>query len=256
MIQYLLEGYTALGRIGLNPDLFSEADADMPGHPPQVLVNASGSDAVDVLDFVGNTLLGSFPMVCMTYQGRGLGPAVVDRRPRPDGGGIVGQLVGGAWPLMERLVLLAETPKGDLYNDFELRYRYSALDNSYAGIVQRNASNSVACRLSESMVGGKRTLSTIDSPYIMTDEQANYVIDWHVAHLALPYYYVEWSCAASVIVRYRLGQNVNYSDPRFAVFAAGTTATICRLVYSRGQPVIGMWVWHPAHQQLLLGSAA
>lgn len=255
VVQALLQGYTALGRLGLNPDLFSVADSVMPGYPPSILINASGSDAVDVLDFVQGTLLQSFPMVFLTYQGRGLGPAVVDRRQRPDGGGIAGRLVGGAWPLMERLVLLAETPKGDVYNDFELRYGYSALDNSYSKVVARNSTNSVACRLCESMVGGRRTMATIDSPYIMADDLANYVIDWLVAHRTLPYYYVEWSCAASVLVRYQLGQNVLYQDDRFSAFTADTSATIARLTYSRGQPVIGLWVWHPAYQQLLLGSA-
>lgn len=255
VVQRLLEGYTALGRLGLNPDLFSTADVAMPGYPPRVLINASGSSAVSVMDFVQSTLLSSFPMVFLTYMGRGLGPVVIDRRQRPDGGGIAGRLVAGSWPLLERLVLLSETAKGDLYNSFELRYSYSALDNSYAKVVKRDAGNSVACRLSEAMVGGTRTMDTLDSPYIMADDLANYVIDWLVAHRALPMYYVEWSCVASVLVRYRLGQNVEYSDGAIPVFTS-TTAIVVRLTYSRGRPVIGLLVCHPKHQQLLLGAAA
>ena len=255
VVQRLLEGYTALGRLGLNPDLFSEAEVAMPGYPPQVLVNSSGSAAVDVMDFVQSTLLSSFPMVFLTYMGRGLGPVVVDRRERPGGGGIAGQLYGGQWPLLERLVLVNETDKGSLFNAFELRYSYSAMDNSYAKVVKRDATNSVACRLSEAAVGGRRTMGTVDSPFIMTDELANYVIDWLVAHLALPSYYVEWSCCASLITRYRLGQNVLYTDDRITAFS-GALATITRLTYSRSKPVIGFNVWHPKWKQLLLGATA
>lgn len=255
VVQRLLEGYTALGRLGLNPDLFSRAQVAMPGYPPQVLVNASGDAAVRVVDFVQGTLLASFPMVFMSYAGRGLGPVVVDRRQAPARGNVAGVLAGSQWPLLERLVLVAETPKENLYNSFELRYGYSAMDNSYGKVVKRDASNSAACRLSEAMCGGTRAKESLDSPFIHSDELANYVIDWLVAHFALPAYYVEWSCVAATLVRYQLGQNVLYTDDRIAALA-DAPATVVRLTYSRSRPVIGLLVWHPRWKQLLLGASA
>jgi hypothetical protein len=255
IVRKLLEGYTSLGRLGLNPDLFSLADVSMPAYPPSVLINASGEDAVSVQDFVESTLLASFPMIFMTYAGQGLGPVVVDRRPFPDRGNIHGKLVGKQFPLVQRLVWGNETDKESLCNSFELRYGFNALDNTFEKIIRRDASNSAACRLSEQMVGETRPATAIESPYIHDDVLANYVIDWLVAHRTLPAYYVEWSCLPAVLLRYQLGMNVRYMDPDIAAFA-DCTATITRLCYSRGEPVIGLTVWHPAWNLLLLGSTA
>jgi len=252
-IQKLLEGYTALGHLGLNPDLFGFAETRMPGVAPQIIANASGEDAVDVLDFIESTLLASFPMVHMMYEGRGMGPVVLDRRKGPDNEGIAIQLTGAQFPLIERLTNYVETPKSDLYNAFELRYGYDAQDNTYSGIVSRSARNSVACELSERMAGGTRTKDTIDSPFIMSKTLANYVIDWLVAHLTLPAYDVEWSCVPALLLRLRVGQNVLYTDPKFPAFTA-TTTTILGFTYTRGEASIKLRVWHPAWKQLLLGS--
>lgn len=253
VIQKLLEGYTALGRIGLNPDLFSFADVRMPGTPPKVLVNSSGEDAIDVLDFVESTLLASFPMVHMLYEGRGIGPVIIDRRVGPDNELIAGSLVARKYPLIERLTGYTETPKASIYNEFELRYSYNAQDNTYGGIVQRNPENSVACRLSERMAGGRRVASTIDSPFIHSELLANYVIDWQVAHLSLPSYAVQWSCLPAVLTRYRPGMNVRYSDPEFPAFT-NTVATVTGFGLVRGESTLTLRVWHPMWEQLLLGS--
>ncbi len=255
IVQKLLEGYTSLGRLGMNPDLFSFADSAMPGYPPQVLINASGSDAVDVQDFVENTLLQSFPMIFMVYAGQGLGPVVVDRRPLPDRGNIHGVLVGRQLPLLERLTWGQETSKENLYTSFELRYNYNALDNVYASVVKRDFSNSAACRLAREMIGGDRPMDPIDSPFIMSDALANYVVDWFVAHRTLPSYYLEWSCVSSAILRYRLGMNVLYTDDEITAFS-NCIATITRLCYSRAEPIMGLTVWHPAWSKLLLGQTA
>lgn len=252
IIQKLLEGYTGLGRLGLNVDLFSAADRAMPGTPPQIMVNASGQDVVNVLDFVENTLLGSFPMVYMTYQGRGLGPVVIDRRIGPDMAGVSAVLTGGVAPLIERTLLVAETEKGSIYNEFEVRYGYNPMTNSYSGIVRRDGTTSVACLLSQRMVGGVRPMDPMDSPFVQSEHQAHYIIDWLVSHLAVPSYYVEWACLPSALVRLKLGQNVRYTDPQIRAFT-NAQATVVRVTYARGRATLGLRIWHPAFEQLLLG---
>lgn len=252
VLQKLLEGYTGLGRLGLNVDLFSTADRAMPGTAPQILINASGQDAVNVLDFAENTLLSSFPMVYMTYQGRGLGPVVIDRRVGPDLKGVSTILTGGVAPLIERTMLVAEMEKGSIYNEFEVRYGYNAMTNSYSGIVRRDATTTVACQLSQRMVGGVRPMDPIDSPFVQSREQANYIIDWLVSHMAIPSYYVEWTCLPSAFVKLMLGQNVRYTDPNIRAFT-NVQATVVRATYSRGGSVLGLRIWHPAFEQLLLG---
>lgn len=253
ILHELLQGYTGLGNLGLNPDLFSAADVRMPGVAPLVLINASGEEAVDVLEWIEGTFLTSFPMVNLLYEGRGLGPVVVDRRVGPAGEGISGRLVGGQLPLLERASGPTETPKSKIYNEFELRYGANLQNDTYDGVVQRTSANSRACELSERMTGGRRPMTTIDSPYIHTDSLANWVIDWLVAHFALPSYDVVWRCLPSIITRYRPGMNVLYTDSNFRVFSA-CPATITGITYSRGESKISLRVWHPAWRQLLLGS--
>jgi len=255
VVRWLLEGFTSLGRFGLNPDLFGFADVAMPGYPPKVLINASGDSAISVQDFVENTLLSSFPMLFLSYQGQGLGPVVVDRRTLPDAGNVHATLFGRQLPLLERRTWPQETEKASIFNIYELRYGFNAQDNSYTGHVERTPENSAACRLSERMIKGKRAATPLASPFIHSEALANYVIDWLVAHRALPAYYVEWSCVASAVLRYRLGMNVKYVDPDIAAFN-GVKATITRLCYSRGEPIMGLTVWHPAWDTLLLGQVS
>lgn len=255
IIHQLLQGYTALGNLGLNPDLFSAADVRMPGIAPQVLINGSGESTTDVLDWLEGTFLPSFPMVHLIYDGRGIGPVIVDRRAGPGGEGIAGQLVGGSLPLLERLTDMSETAKAKIYNEFELRYGLNLQDNTWSGIVQRSAANSQACSLSERMIGGRRPMATIDSPFIFTQALADYVADWLVSHFTLPAYDVEWACLPSVVTRYRAGMNVLYTDPSFSAFT-NTPATVTGFTYARGvsKASISLRVWHPAWRQLLLGS--
>lgn len=256
IVQTILQGFTSLGQLGLNLELFSEAAIRYRGAPPSVLINASGAETVDCVDWVENTFLPSFPMIHMSYQGRGLGPVIIDRRPGADGDGIQGTFTGAQWPLIERLSGFDETPKAALYNVFEVRYAFNAMDNTYGGVVSRSPSNSRACGLCQSMIGGTRVFDTIDSPFITTKRQADDVIDWLVAHYAVPAYDVEWAVPASMIVRLRPGQNILYTDDKIAAFS-NCRATILGFGYSRSsrKSSIHLRVWHPKWDQLLLGFA-
>lgn len=240
VIERLLQTYTSLGRAGLNPDLFSFADAQLPGHAPKILINASGDQTVSALDFVESTLLGSFPMIHMIYEGRGMGPVVIDRR-LPAVTTLTGRI-----ELLERNTQYTETPKANVYNSFSLRYNFNAQDNTWGGTITRNASNDDICRLSFSMVGGERPFSCIDSPVIFNDALATAVVDWLVAHYALPTYDVEWTVLPATLLRVRIGQNLQYSDPEFNCFS-DCRATVTGLTYSRGKASISLKIWHPVY---------
>lgn len=240
----LLSEYTSLGPLGLNLDLFSYAGTRIEPTAPEVVINASGADTPGVLSFVEGGLLKSYPMVHLAYSGAGIGAVVIDRRTGPGGKGITGCFVGGQFPLYERTSLYSETPKDELFTDFEVRFGYNPMDRSYSGVVTRTPDNSIACRLAADAIGGRRPFETLESPYITSATEAAYVADWLVAHRALPAYAVQWSCAPWVHLRHRVGENIEYTDPDFPVFN-GCTATILSLGFKRGDHTISLLVWHP-----------
>jgi len=252
-IQSILQGFTSLGLAGLNPDLFSRAHADMPATPPNIMVNGSGKQAVRAMDLIEGGILDSFPMINMVYEGRGLGPVVYDRRVGPARAKIDGILEAGKFPLIERESLYEEIPKSEVYNSFQVRYAYNALADTYDQTVRRDARNSAACAMCQEWVGGERPYDVIESPYITEDEQANYIIDWLVAHYAIPSYYVEWSVLPWVFARYRRGMRVLYSDSADVPVFTSAVATIERLTYRRDRSVIGLRVWHPFWDEDLTG---
>ncbi len=92
IVQILLARFTSLGDRGLNADMFSRAKAKMPAFYPQVLINASGTATAKVMEVIENGLCASYPMLRLAYEGRGLGPFVVDRRLGPGGRGHAGPL--------------------------------------------------------------------------------------------------------------------------------------------------------------------
>lgn len=235
-IEYLLRGYTSLGLGCLNPDLFGFADAAMPGYAPKVLINASGEQTVQVLDFVESTLLGSFPMVHMVYQGRGLGPVVVDHR------GKAGAVLTGGIDLVERISLYNEVEKANLYTSYSLRYNYSAQDNSWGSVAVRDASTDGVCQKMRLLIGGERPKDPIDTPFVFSAPLATYILDWQVDHYSRVSYEVEWTILPGTYFRLRLGMNVTYTDPDFACFTT-CKATVMGLTWSRGKPSVRLRIW-------------
>ncbi len=250
VIRTLLEGSTEFGRFGLNADLFSEAAARMPPFVPKVLINASGERAAKVLPWIESELLQSFPMISMAYEGRGIGPVVVDRRRGPKDG----RLVLGQMPVVQRRGDVQESPKSDVFNRFELRYNYDILTDTYASVKRRNERNSAICRLSQSpdMAGRICEMPPIESPYIDDANLADFVLDWLAAHYALPSYFVEYECLPWAFFRYRRGMNIALTDERLGI--VDLNATIVSTSYARGQPsVLGLRVWHPFWEQSFSG---
>lgn len=241
----LLAEFTSLGPLGINLDLFSYAETRIDSTAPNVVINASGQDTPGILAFIEGGLLDSYPMIHLAYSGAGIGATIIDRRTGAGGQGITGgKVIGRQFPLYERVSMYQETPKSELYTDFEVRYALNPMEQSYAGVLTRTPDTSVACALAERAIGGRRPFDIIESPYITSEKEAAYSIDWLVAHRTIPSYAVQWACSPWVHLRYRVGENVKYTDPRFPVFT-DCVATIVDLGFERGKHTINFIVWHP-----------
>lgn len=241
----ILSNYTSTGPLGLNLDLWSYAETRMDPTAPHVVINAAGSRAPGGLEFVEGGLLDCYPMVHLLYAGAGLGAAVVDRRPGPGDEGVVGEWTVGRFPVIDRESPYQETAKAELYTAFEVRYNYNPMRRAYGGVVRRDTDNSPACRLAEQVLGGPRPYDTIESPYIVSQQEAEYVAEWLVAHRCVPFYRVEMACLPWVHLRHRVGDLIRLTDPEFSIITRAP-ATIESMTYERGNHLVTLMVWHPA----------
>lgn len=248
IIQALVEKFSVLGFQGSNPFMFSRARAKIPRLTPNVIIDgSSASDSSGVLTFIESTLLLSFPMISMGWEDGRYGPIVTDaRRNLP-----VAELIAGQRPLIDRTAGPIETAKEDLLNYFTLQYGYDPISSSYTGVATRHPGNDAICRYSRDNVGARHD-DTLESPFIRTAEQANYVIDWMVFHLALPSYYVEWIGFPWLFHVLKRGDLVWYTDPDFGWTAE--RATVKTLAYQRGQVTLGIQVW-PGRKRLTTNRA-
>lgn len=221
VLQHLLGRYTGYGPLGL--DLLSFGRARALGLAlgfPKVLINASGSDAVNVLDFVESTYLASYPMLHLGFSGAGLGCTVLDRSPRPGRGGVDHVFTGGQGWLISRASDYTETARDERYNAFEVRYGYDAQDQQYTGYLSADAATSRACALSERYDGGRRPYTALESPLIHTDAQARTVLAWLIAHHTAPRIQVTWMAWPGAQLIIRPGQRVLFTDPDVSAFTS------------------------------------
>jgi hypothetical protein len=248
ILDTILRGYTRLGSLGVNAELMAQASIALQGiAAPSVIVNASGGNTARALDWLEGGLLGAFPMIHLIFEGRGIGPIVIDRRTGP----VIGNLIKGEYPLFERLTTYEESGGGQIFTEFEVRGGFDTILAQYTAIARRDPTNSPTCAYAQDVAGGRRPMSPIESPYLSA-ENAEAVVDWLVAHYALPSYYVEWSVAPAAILRYRRGSNVEYSDP-LAGFSE-CRATVERTRWDREEGcVLGLRVWHPYWSSRALG---
>lgn len=253
LLQYLLATYTGYGRMGLNLDSFARARSRLRAVHPKVLINASGDEGVDVLSYVEGTYLKSLPMLQLHYAGAGLGVCTIDRRAGPGSLRMDAVVTGGRWPLMDRETDYTESPRDGRYNAFELRYNYDAMLGDYTSIVQRDASNSRLCALSQRFDGGRREADALDSPIIHSDALAGSVIGWQVAHLAVPYYTVTWSAYPSAAIRLQPGMKVLYTDPDRSEFTSASAIVLETSLQRGGDSSVTFAVWHPRWTQAMCG---
>lgn len=248
IVEDLLGSYTGLGRMGLNLDLFAFAQTRIAPTSPEVVINASGENTPGVMSFVERGLLGSYPMVHMLYSGAGIGVTVIDRRRGRGGSGYTGSYTGRRFPLFDRLSGYQESALGSLFTDYEVRYAYNPMARAHTGIVSRGPEDSPICRLAERWAGGRQPGPFVESPFIKSEADALYVLDWYVAHYSVPHYRVTWSCAPAMWMTSKIGQNITYTDPERPAFTE-CDATIVGRSYSRGECTLTLMVWHPVLTQ-------
>lgn len=234
-IEYLLRRFSPFGNAGLNDELFSTAAARFAsGSQPQILTNES-STSQSCLKWVEDTFLPSFPMLSMVWESGQYGPILTDFRSSP-----VAKFVAGTYPLFDRDTLQEELPKSEIQNEFVIRYDYDPMLDIYRQVIIRGAENSDICAYSQA-IAGERHRDPIESAYINDADLATYVMDWLVAHRALPSYYLEYQCAPAVWLERRRGDTVLLTDDDFGW--SEQPATIERITMQRSQCVVGLRVW-------------
>jgi hypothetical protein len=149
-------------------------------------------------------------------------------------------LIAGQSPLLSRATVVQESAKTSISNEFQLRYNYNAMEDIYQGTGYRNATNSTLCRVSQRMVGF-RPAGVLDSLTITDAATAEYVLDWLVAHIAVPSYYVEYEAEASLFFELQRGDNIQLTDSEFGW--EGRMATVETLRIEPGRCSVGFRVW-------------
>lgn len=250
VLEHLYRRFTGFGALGLDQELFARAQTRVSGGAPKVLINASGDEGADVLSYIESTLLPSFPMIHLTYTGMGVGPVVVSRTMGPGGLGVDFRLTGGTFPLIDRESDYTESSRDERYNAFSIRYGYNAMDDSYAGTLVLDASNSAICAMSERMEG-RREMDGLDSPVIHTEAGARYYLAWCAAHRAVPRYRVTWSAWPAAFLLLRPGMRGYFTDPARSAFT-NAHATIVTVSRTRAGCEVTLDVWAPRWKGLTL----
>lgn len=237
-IQYILESYTSFGIHGLEPVLFSDAQAKIPSGigKPMICINGSGGGSqATAISYIESTYLSSYPMVSMIWEKGGYGPVITDFRSPAQT-----KFVSGQHPLFDRASLVQESDKGQICNEFILRYNYNAMLDQFESVMVRSPNNSTICQYSRKMFG-YRSGNDIESNTIFDDATANYVLNWMVAHKSLPSYYVEYEGSPTLFFKMRRGDTIELTDPEFGWDEE--RATIEKLTYRSGRTLIGFRVW-------------
>lgn len=243
ILQKLVEEYSVLGVRGSHQPLFARARGRLPDLRPSVKIDASNAaDEGGILTFLEGTLLESYPMVAMVWQNGRYGPVVLDYRSGP----VAADLVAGEYPLVDRSSDYQEIPKEDILNSFVVRYAWDPLAETFGGVVTRDPSNDPTCYLSREDAGS-RAADALESLFIQTAAEAGFVIDWLVAHLAVPSYYVEWEVKPWVQLFLVRGDRVWYTDEERGWEAE--RALVLTIGRVGGKIVMGLRVW-PGQKRL------
>lgn len=234
VIRDALERYGGQEGLLVNPTLFGDAQAKL----GPTTIQAQANHQSTILQFIEADLLDDFPMISMVWQGGRYGPIVTDFRgePRKD-------LICGTDQLLFRIGEPTESPKGQVFNNFTLRYAYDMVLDTFTKVLVRDPTNSRLCAISLESAGA-RPHPLIESINIVEDAVAGYVLDWMEHHLTLQSSFVEYGAPGSQFLELRRGDTVSLTDPDHGWF--GVVATIERIVYQRGMTTIGLRMWQNA----------
>ena len=176
IIKEILIKASLLNEVSFDEKLFFRAQSKLIKLYPKCLINGSGSnDTTTALEYIQSTLLSEFPMVSMTFTGRGYGPIVTDRRSDV----VVMNLVARQQYLFDRTTQIQESPKDAIKNSFVLRYNYNSVENKYHSVIYRNKNNTPLCKISEDKFG-RHDGPVMESVTIFDHGTANAVLDWFV----------------------------------------------------------------------------
>ena len=237
IIKNILISGSLLTEAGLDAVLFGRAEQKLSSYKVKCLINGSGtSDTARALEYVESTLCESFPMISLTFTGRGYGPIVTDRT----NDYIALNLTARQGLLYDRVSDLQESSKSEIKNSFTIKYDFDSVNNNYKRIITRNASNSALCKISKEKFGEYEG-DVLESIVIYDDSVATQVIDWMVAHYTLPSYDIEYSGAAALKLFLNLGDNIRLTDEKLSI--SNALGTVTRIEYQKGQVVIGIKLW-------------
>ena len=129
-VKRLARDYTVLQSKGVNDELFGKSQAKLQHVRSRVCVNAGGSSNTTTMSYIEGAFLTSFPMISMVWEGGSYGPVVTDRMQSDNE---VAYLVVGQSPLLSRASMVQETPKTSIFNEFQIRYGYNAMEDVLCG---------------------------------------------------------------------------------------------------------------------------
>jgi len=246
VIKDVCTNHSPLGVDGISQALFSTAQAKMGDFFPRVASNsASGSGASGALNWIEGGYLENFPMVSMVWDIGGYGPIVTDRRAAP-----VMELTVGSAPLLDRIGIVEEISKEELFNEWVIRYDYDPILDVFQKVVSATPATSAVCKASQDLLGDLHA-PVLEALYIVDDDLASRVLNWLVEHLTLPSYFVQYEGFGRLFWEIRRGDTIWLTDPDFAWVKVA--ATVEEITYMRGRVVLGLRVWL---QFVKLGGAA
>jgi len=238
VVRWLIMNGTDYGVEGIDEVMFARASAKAPTFlNASVCINgSSGAEVAKAMDYIGSTLIKSFPMFSMAYTGRGLGLVYTDRRARLS----IANLVRGQSLLYDRVSAITESDKGSIYNSFVLQYDFDAVNNNYRKTLEVNETNSTLCAISNSRIG-KRERDPLESIVITDEKTAQFVLDWMVGHYSLPSYSVVYEGNPALFFMLQLGDNVRLTDDKLGF--EGVSATVEGIRYARGRVELTLRLW-------------
>lgn len=236
LIEYLLTGYSGLGRRRVHFGLIGDIESLIGSVAVRMMVNGSGeSSAATSFDLCEGRIANSFPMLTFAFVDGRYGPIVTDGR-APS----TYDLTEGI-TLLRRASAITESPKGDLANRFVVRAGYSALTKTYTLVATRDETTSILCSRSAAVIGAKDA-DIVEADLIMTQADAEMVVDWLAYHRSMPYYEVQFDVLPLVAAKLRLGRNVTLYVPSLG-WSAGVKATIVGRTLRRGFSTMTFRIW-------------